>query len=63
MKAGEITKTRANALMDLKMEEVTAELTKANREIADNYKRSASRGRSFTCTTTTSSNLAFTTCN
>ncbi|MEQ1844711.1 MAG: hypothetical protein ABL983_03930 [Nitrospira sp.] len=63
VKAGEISRERAAALNRLKLEELLADNEKANREIVDNYKRSKSSGRSFTCTTTTSVNSAFTTCN
>jgi hypothetical protein len=62
VKAGEISRERAVALNRLKLEELLADMEKANREIADNYKRSHSSGRSFTCVTTTSFSSAFTRC-
>jgi hypothetical protein len=63
VKAGEINEERAKALVQLKLEEVVAEMNRANREIVSDYQNSKSRGHSLTCMTTASSNLAFTTCN
>lgn len=62
-KVKEITPEKAKALIRLKAAEVAADLSKADREIADGYERSISRRRSLTCLTTTSYNSAFTTCN
>lgn len=63
MKAREITQEKAKALIRLKSTELLADLDKADRDIADGYERSISRGRSLTCMSTTSYNSAFTTCN
>jgi hypothetical protein len=60
VKAGEISDERAKALIQLKVEEVKAEVIRTNREIASSYRNRNSR--SLTCMTTASSNLAFTTC-
>jgi len=62
VKVGEISRARANAMIRLKVAEVAAEMDKANKQIADDYKRSKSTGRSLTCMTTASYNSAFTTC-
>lgn len=63
LKSGEISQEKAKALIRLKGAELLADLSKADREIADGYERSISSGRSLTCTSTTSYNSTFTTCN
>jgi len=62
LKSGEISQEKAKALIRLKGAELLADLSKADREIADGYERSISRGKSLTCTSTTSYNSTFTTC-
>ena len=65
-KAGEITWDMVRALVDLKSAEVDAAYAAAVREIRRKMdaaiQRKSYAGRSFTCTTSTSSNFAFTTC-
>ncbi len=63
VKAKEISEERAKAEIQLKLEEVIADMNRANSVISDSYARRNSRGRSFTCMTTGSSNSAFTMCN